>query len=181
MHVQSSGKHEISAGNVLASLFREEESQAVFLLKKQGVTRLDITRYLSHGARKNKALPMKPGGPSRRRRGARRGGARRPARGVHHRPGRARAEKGLIDPLVGRKRELSLVCETLARRRKNNPVLVGDPGVGKTAIVEGLALAIHEGNVPESPAPTRASTRSTWARCSPAPATAATSRSASRR
>ena len=63
MHVQSSGKHEISAGNVLASLFREDESQAVFLLRKQGVSRLDITRYLSHGARKNKALPMRPTGP----------------------------------------------------------------------------------------------------------------------
>ena len=64
MHVQSSGKHEISAGNVLASLFREDESQAVFLLRKQGVSRLDITRYLSHGSRKNKALPMRPTRPT---------------------------------------------------------------------------------------------------------------------
>jgi ATP-dependent Clp protease ATP-binding subunit ClpA len=149
MHVQSSGKHEISAGNVLASLFREEESQAVFLLKKQGVSRLDITRYLSHGARKGKALPMKPGGAE--------GDGDEPLDEESlENPLESfttdlveRAEKGLIDPLVGRKRELSLVCETLARRRKNNPVLVGDPGVGKTAIIEGLALAIHEGNVPD--------------------------------
>jgi ATP-dependent Clp protease ATP-binding subunit ClpA len=149
MHVQSSGKHEISAGNVLASLFREEESQAVFLLKKQGITRLDITRFLSHGVRKNKALPMKPAGPDGD------GDDSFDEESLDD-PLEAfttdlvdRAAKGQIDPLVGRKRELSLVCETLARRRKNNPVLVGDPGVGKTAIVEGLALAIHEGNVPE--------------------------------
>jgi ATP-dependent Clp protease ATP-binding subunit ClpA len=149
MHVQSSGKHEISAGNVLASLFREDESQAVFLLKKQGVSRLDITRYLSHGARKNKTLPMKPTGAEGE-------GDEALDEETLENPLESfttdlveRAEKGLIDPLVGRKRELSLVCETLARRRKNNPVLVGDPGVGKTAIIEGLALAIHEGNVPE--------------------------------
>jgi ATP-dependent Clp protease ATP-binding subunit ClpA len=149
MHVQSSGKHEISAGNVLASLFREEESQAVFLLKKQGITRLDVTRFLSHGVRKNRALPMKPAGADA-------DGDEAFDEESLDNPLEAftsdlveRAAKGQIDPLVGRKRELSLVCETLARRRKNNPVLVGDPGVGKTAIVEGLALAIHEGNVPE--------------------------------
>ncbi|HVR30616.1 MAG TPA: ATP-dependent Clp protease ATP-binding subunit ClpA, partial [Thermoanaerobaculia bacterium] len=147
MHVQSSGKHEISAGNVLASLFREDEAQAVFLLKKQGITRLDITRYLSHGVRKQRALPMRPIGDAE--------GDDAYDEETLDNPLDAfttdlvdRAAKGLIDPLVGRRREVSLVCETLARRRKNNPVLVGDPGVGKTAIVEGLALAIHEGNVP---------------------------------
>jgi len=147
MHVQSSGKHEIGAGNVLASLFREEESQAVFLLKKQGISRLDITRFLSHGARKQRALPMRPTPEG--------DGEDAFDEESLDDPLEAfttdlvdRASKGQIDPLVGRKRELSLVCETLARRRKNNPVLVGDPGVGKTAIVEGLALAIHEGNVP---------------------------------
>src|SRR6188768_3852120 len=119
------------------------------LLEKQGVNRLDITRYLSHGARKNKALPMKPGGPEIEGDETIDEEALDDPLEAFTTDLVARAEKGLIDPLIGRKRELSLVCETLARRRKNNPVLVGDPGVGKTAIIEGLALAIHEGNVPE--------------------------------
>jgi ATP-dependent Clp protease ATP-binding subunit ClpA len=151
MHVQNSGRHEIGAGNVLASLLREEESQAVFLLKKQGVSRLDITRYLSHGSRKEKALEMRPpeeGEETESEDAFEEEGIEDPLEAFTT-DLVARASRGLIDPLVGRRLELQLVCETLARRRKNNPILVGDPGVGKTAIVEGLALAIHDGKVPE--------------------------------
>ena len=93
---------------------------------------------------------------------------------------RARAAEGKIDPLIGREDELERTIHVLCRRRKNNPVFVGEPGVGKTAIVEGLALRIHEGKVPDA-LKARRSTRSTWARCSPAPSSAASSRSASRR
>ncbi len=147
LHVQSSGKDEVGAGNILASMMREEESEATYLLRVQGVTRLDVTRYLSHGA-------------------VRHGGSEPDDEEdldselddeeTFDSPLEAftadlieRAALGQIDPLVGRKDELHMVIETLARRRKNNPVLVGDPGVGKTAIVEGLALAIHEERVPD--------------------------------
>jgi ATP-dependent Clp protease ATP-binding subunit ClpA len=147
VHLQGAGKDTMDAGNVLASLLREQESQAVFLLAQQGVSRLDVVRYISHGTTKH-GLPG-PGGESPE---AEDDDEEAPAKD----PLRAyasnlneRAAKGLIDPLVGRQRELQLVVETLARRRKNNPVLVGDPGVGKTAIVEGLALAIHNGDVPD--------------------------------
>ena len=144
MHVQSAGREEVGTGNVLASLFREEDSQAVYLLQKQGITRLDVVRYLSHGIGKD---PLSGGSPN--------------FEGVDEEEEPIgdplevfttdlvlKASEGRIDPLVGREKELRLICQALARRRKNNPVLVGDPGVGKTAIVEGLALAIHEGNVP---------------------------------
>ena len=89
-----------------------------------------------------------------------------------------RAAKGKIDPLIGRKNEIERAIHMLLRRRKNNPVFVGEAGVGKTALAEGLALAIHDGKVPERAQGRAKSTRSTWARCSPAPAFAATSSSA---
>ncbi|MEE2778024.1 MAG: ATP-dependent Clp protease ATP-binding subunit ClpA [Acidobacteriota bacterium] len=152
MHVQNSGSHEIGAGNVLASLMREEESQAVFLLKEQGVSRLDITRYLSHGVPKRKPAQLQGSSEGE---GEVEGEETFEETGLEE-PLEAfttdlveRASRSLIDPLIGRKAEVQLVCETLARRRKNNPVLVGDPGVGKTAIIEGLALAIHNEDVPE--------------------------------
>ncbi len=152
MHVQSSGKGEIGAGNVLASIFREEESHAVYLLKKYGLTRLDITRYLSHGVAKPQALESRSSSDP----DSESDGEEVFEDEVAEDPLEAfttdlveRASRGGIDPLVGRKNELLLVSQTLARRRKNNPVLVGDPGVGKTAIIEGLALAILEGNVPD--------------------------------
>ena len=143
MHAHGAGKTELDAGAVIASLMREQECHAVHALHAQDVSRFDVVRYLSHGT--VKSAPGL-GAPE---------SAEEDAEEVEDPLERfaanlnERAAEGSIDPLVGRLDEVRVVCETLARRRKNNPVLVGDPGVGKTAIVEGLALAVHEGNVPE--------------------------------
>jgi ATP-dependent Clp protease ATP-binding subunit ClpA len=157
MHVHGSGKETMDGGNVLVSLFRERESHAVYLLEQQGVTRLDVLRYVAHGVSKVNTLPQRAqprpeedeeeiaggaGGDEDEDEGARDPLATYTVNLIE------RAEKGGIDPLIGRSRELERMIQVLCRRRKNNPVLVGDPGVGKTAIVEGLALAIHEGRVP---------------------------------
>jgi ATP-dependent Clp protease ATP-binding subunit ClpA len=145
-HVQGSGRTELNAGDVLVAITRERGSHAVYLLERQGVRRLDILTYISHGVGKE--------GP---------GGDEEPGEEPGDEGGRPvrdpfrtftvnlveRAAKGLIDPLVGRRLELERTIQVLCRRRKNNPVYVGDPGVGKTAIVEGLALAIHEKRVPK--------------------------------
>ena len=148
IHAHGAGKTELDAGGVIASLMREKESHAVYVLKRQDVNRLDVIRYLSHGT-----VKTSPGltAPQREESEADHGEEEevedpleRFASNLNE-----RAAEGSIDPLVGRLDELRVVCETLARRRKNNPVLVGDPGVGKTAIAEGLALAVHEGKVPE--------------------------------
>ena len=148
MHAHGAGKSELDAGAVIASLLREQESHAVYVLKVQDVSRLDVIRYLSHGTVKSAPGLTAPRSPES---DAEEGGEEevedpleRFASNLNE-----RAAEGAIDPLVGRLDEVRVLCETLARRRKNNPVLVGDPGVGKTAIVEGLALAVHEGNVPE--------------------------------
>jgi ATP-dependent Clp protease ATP-binding subunit ClpA len=143
IHLQGAGKDTMDAGNVLASLLREPESQAVWLLEEQGVTRLDVVRYISHGVTKTGLQPGESLDADDDE-----APIANPLEAFAY-DLNARAAKGLIDPLVGRHKELQLVIQTLARRRKNNPVLVGDPGVGKTAIVEGLALAIHNGNVPK--------------------------------
>ncbi len=145
-HVQSAGRDEIDGPNLLAAIFREPDSHAAFLLSQQGITRLDVITYLSHGVSKAPADP----GPVERDTG-----------GDDDDPAPARdplasftvnlvekAAAGRIDPLIGRERELERTVHVLCRRRKNNPVFVGDPGVGKTAIVEGLALRIHRKEVP---------------------------------
>jgi ATP-dependent Clp protease ATP-binding subunit ClpA len=145
LHAQSSGRKEVDTGQMLAALFQAERSQAVYLLRSQGITKLDVLNYLSHGIAKE-PLP-------------------------HHDPAfitpddepapsgdplksfavnlNERAAKGDIDPLIGRGAELERTIQILCRRRKNNPLLVGEPGVGKTAIAEGLALKIHKGETPE--------------------------------
>jgi ATP-dependent Clp protease ATP-binding subunit ClpA len=146
-HVQGSGRTELNAGDVLVAITRERGSHAVYLLEKQGVRRLDILQYISHGIGKEGGDDGEPGGgeePGEE-------GAPRPVKD----PFKTftvnlveRAAQGLIDPLIGRDAEVERMIQVLCRRRKNNPVLVGDPGVGKTAIVEGLALRIHEKKVP---------------------------------
>ena len=149
MHAHGAGKTELDAGAVIASLLREQESHAVYVLHAQDVSRLDVIRYLSHGTVKSAPGLTAPQSPEA---DAEDGEEEEEVEDPLERFAsnlNERAAEGSIDPLVGRLDEVRVVCETLARRRKNNPVLVGDPGVGKTAIVEGLALAVHEGNVPE--------------------------------
>ncbi len=151
-HVESSGKEQMDGGNVLVALFRDEESHAVYFLKKQNVTRLDVVRYISHGVSKT--------GSSRRYYNGESGAKSQDADAdlleeIPREPLTAfcvnlneRAASGKIDPLIGREDELDRAIHILARRRKNNPIFVGDAGVGKTAIVEGLALKINNAEVP---------------------------------
>ena len=157
-HVQGAGRSELNGGDVLVALTRERGSHAVYLLEKQGVRRIDILQYLSHGVTKDggegKALPGAGGAPGEGNEQGGDGEEEGPPPTVKD-PFKAftvnlveRAAKGQIDPLVGRDAEIERTIQVLCRRRKNNPVFVGDPGVGKTAIVEGLALRIHEKKVP---------------------------------
>ncbi|MDX7987553.1 ATP-dependent Clp protease ATP-binding subunit ClpA [Xenorhabdus sp. 12] len=145
-HVQSSGRSEVSGANVLVAIFSEQESQAAYLLRKHDVSRLDVVNFISHGTRKDE-----------------------PDNDSHHNINPVQeeqvisedrlenfttnlnvlAQKGQIDPLVGRQNELERTIQVLCRRRKNNPLFVGESGVGKTAIAEGLAWRIVQKNVPE--------------------------------
>ncbi|MGA8893015.1 MAG: ATP-dependent Clp protease ATP-binding subunit ClpA [Anaeromyxobacteraceae bacterium] len=150
-HVQGAGRTELNAGDVLVAITRERGSHAVFLLDKQGVRRLDILSYLSHGVAKEKE--GKEGGEEEESQPEQQDeAAPRAVKDPFHAFCTNLVEKaarGEIDPLIGRRPELERTVQVLCRRRKNNPVLVGDPGVGKTAIAEGLALAIHQKRVPE--------------------------------
>ena len=156
MQVQSSGKETIDAGSVLVALFRERDSHALYLLEKQGVTRLDLLRFISHGALKVRDdSGLRPHGGSDDELHAQPQGDDEDG-GLADDPLAAycvdliqRAAEGRIDPLVGRKNELERTMQVLCRRRKNNPIYVGEAGVGKTALAEGLAVAIHEQKVPE--------------------------------
>ncbi|MEM6743495.1 MAG: ATP-dependent Clp protease ATP-binding subunit ClpA [Pseudomonadota bacterium] len=158
IHVQSSGRTEVTGANVLVAIFAERESHAAFFLQEQDMTRYDAVNYISHGVAKNPAY-----------------GETRPVRGSEDEPEtagpkeassgkddkdesalgkycvnlNAKATKGDVDPLIGRESEVERCIQVLCRRRKNNPLLVGDPGVGKTAIAEGLAKKIVEGATPE--------------------------------
>jgi ATP-dependent Clp protease ATP-binding subunit ClpA len=154
-HVQSSGKDEVNGCNVLVAIFREPDSQAAFLLEQQGIRRLDVITYLSHGVSK---LAEGPGptdpaaddedddeddlGTTRQ--------AKRDPLAAFTVDLVQKASEGRIDPLIGRARELERTIHVLCRRRKHNPVFVGDPGVGKTALVEGFALRVHHGEVPKA-------------------------------
>jgi ATP-dependent Clp protease ATP-binding subunit ClpA len=148
MHAQSAGRDGIDGGNVLAAMYRESDSHAVFLLVSHGVHRLDILRYISHGIGKTDALIKRDEDEETFDEEDEGDSAKDPLAAYTYNLNE-RAAKGAIDPLIGRSSELQRMIQVLCRRRKNNPVLVGDPGVGKTAIVEGLALAIHEGRVPK--------------------------------
>ncbi len=153
MHVQStgSGKKEVTGANVLVAIFGEKDSHAVYYLHQQGVTRLDVVNFIAHGIRKSDSPePAKPGEAS-------------PGTESEKEEGEGKgspldqftqnlnqlARDGKIDPLIGREHEVERVIQILCRRRKNNPLLVGEAGVGKTAIAEGLAWRITQAEVPE--------------------------------
>jgi ATP-dependent Clp protease ATP-binding subunit ClpA len=150
MHVQSAsnGKKEVTGANVLVAIFGEKDSHAVYYLHQQGVTRLDVVNFISHGVRKDQQADLQ-----------------KTSEGVEEAPPEGQqkespldqftqnlnkaAAEGKIDPLIGREDEVDRVIQILCRRRKNNPLLVGEAGVGKTAIAEGLAWRVTQGDVPE--------------------------------
>ena len=145
LHVQSSNKKEVSGANILVALFSEKDSHAVFFLNQRAITRLDVANYIAHGIDKTAQSSTDKSADTE----------------IEQEPNQksalydytldlnAQALAGKIDPLIGRETELTRVIQTLCRRRKNNPLLVGEAGVGKTAIAEGLARRIKENNVPE--------------------------------
>ncbi|HTO51768.1 MAG TPA: ATP-dependent Clp protease ATP-binding subunit ClpA [Myxococcota bacterium] len=154
-HAENAEREEVDAGDLVAAIFQEPDSQAIALLRAQGVSRLDVLKFVSHGISK---LPERPGSDAN---GSGGGSApqRRPAGdddgediadplAAFSTNLTERASEGKLDPLVGRDAEIDRVIHVLARRRKNNPILVGESGVGKTAIAEGLAQRINDGQVP---------------------------------
>ncbi|HAR43509.1 MAG TPA: ATP-dependent Clp protease ATP-binding subunit ClpA, partial [Bdellovibrionales bacterium] len=155
-HVQSAGKDEIQPADLLIALFQAKDSQALFLLQQQGLERLDILNFVSHGIRKSDD-DIQGGGPEDLEDSSGEGmDANSAARTLAEDPLsayatdlNARAQAGKTDPLIGRVNELERMVQTLCRRRKNNPLLVGEAGVGKTALAEGLALRVVQGDVPD--------------------------------
>jgi ATP-dependent Clp protease ATP-binding subunit ClpA len=152
-HIQFSGKDEVDAGDILAAMFEENDSHSSYFLETQGITRLDLLNFISHGVSKLGNEPFGEGtnsfDPADEDGEAREGAQQNPLEACTVNLS-TRAALGKIDPLIGRETELRRAIRILCRRRKNNPVFVGEPGVGKTAIVEGLAWKVHRGEVPDA-------------------------------
>ncbi len=151
IHVQSSGREEVTGANVLVALFSERESHAVFFLQEQDMTRFDAVNYISHGIAKvpgqsDHARTPTGAGQQEDDKPAKTGKEALDAYCINL---NEKARRGRIDPLIGRESEIDRTIQILCRRQKNNPLYVGDPGVGKTAIAEGLAKKINEGDVPD--------------------------------
>ena len=161
IHVQSSGREEVTGANVLVAIFAERESHAAYFLQEQDMTRYDAVNYISHGIAKRPGMSetRAPRGSDESEQGERRSGEQEEQAGAPKKKGEAldaycinlnkKARDGKIDPLIGREAEVLRTIQVLCRRQKNNPLLVGEPGVGKTAIAEGLARKIITGDVPD--------------------------------
>ncbi|WP_295372282.1 AAA family ATPase, partial [uncultured Pseudacidovorax sp.] len=155
MHVQSTGngKKEVTGANVLVAIFGEKDSHAVYYLHQQGVTRLDVVNFIAHGIKKSDPPEQPKGSSEAPSSEGEEGGAEKNEKASPLEQFtvnlNAQAKDGKIDPLIGREYEVERVIQILCRRRKNNPLLVGEAGVGKTAIAEGLAWRITQGDVPE--------------------------------
>lgn len=147
LQAEGSGQKAVDGGNILAAMYQNEQSYAVYLLLQQGVSRLDILNYLAHGISKIDTGEPLPEGADEEFEGQ--NAQRKKPLESFTVELVAKAAEGQIDPIIGREKEIERTIQVLCRRRKNNPLYVGEPGVGKTALAEGLALKIHEGNVPE--------------------------------